>query len=111
MDDEAPIYTPASVDFQSGSIDLLSLHASLKRNQSAVVKRLVAIMEDENTSVKDAIRAAEILLSTNVQIAKEINADKLARMIAQARNGTPLLKQQGEISDSPIIDFENVQDV
>ena len=103
------VFVPETMDFKSGSTDLVALHNLLKKSQSVAVKRLIDIMEDEGTQPKDAIRCAEILITMHKDVAKEISADKLARMVAHAKVlGHKLVPEKSSL---PVIDFENVQDV
>jgi hypothetical protein len=64
--------------------DLAFLYKGLKANSQKAIRRLVLGMESENERL--AIDCAKTLLSFQMEVSKEINADIMQRMIQEVKN-------------------------
>jgi hypothetical protein len=104
--------------FLNGGVDLKKLQKDLARHSKAAIEVLVAELQHK-TSAEIRIRAATKLLEFQVQVAKEINADQVQRMIAEIKlNRNPQNKlipvkdsEDGEEKNKPIVDFSNIREV
>lgn len=98
------------VDYSVGTIELGALQRELKKGQSVAVQRLVDLMGSKDEKI--ALQAIKVYLETAVNVAKEIAADKLTRMIATARQAQASGMLSNESGPAfPQVDFDNVQDV
>lgn len=96
--------------FLSDSINLKQLHRLLKTHGEAAIGILVAALQDKDVRVR--MQAASKLLDMQILVAKEINADQMARLIAEIKiaNGPKRLGATEEDENlTPIVDFTNVR--
>lgn len=117
------VYEPEDApDFLKDSVDLKSVHTKLKGVSKKAIETLEKALDSEDEKI--ASSAAIKLLELGVQVAKEINSDKLTRLIAKVKLGSgrgvlvPVGNKKAEeepedVDTKPksIVDFTTIQQV
>ncbi len=102
----------ANESFLDGSLDLTSILKNVKKHQKAAIEKLVSLMDSEDQKI--AFSAAKSLLDMEIQLSKEMNTDKLQRLIAQAKFSTGSRKTLLSVEDQddmPIVDFTTIKEI
>jgi hypothetical protein len=107
------VMVPAeSPSFLVSSLDLKPVLKRLSAQSKAAIDVLVKLLESKDERTR--MSAATKLLDFQVQIAKEINADQMQRLIAQVKLGSdaggksPLLVPEDK---RPLVDFTTIREI
>jgi L-lactate utilization protein LutB len=104
------VATEQKQNFLVGSIDLQETHDRLKSLDKKAIATLSKLLDSEDEAVR--IKAAALFFGTKTEIAKQIAADQLQRMIAQVKmQPSPVMLSEDQAKKMPRIDFDNIQDV
>jgi septum formation topological specificity factor MinE len=102
--------TPEKIDFTVGAVDLQDVNDKLKKLDKKAITVLEKLLDSEDDAVR--IKAVTLFFGTKTEIAKQIAADQLQRMIAQVRmQPSPVMLSEDQVKKMPRIDFDNIQDV
>jgi len=89
------------------SHDLAKLLRSMNKESDEALQVLLKLMESEDEKIR--LEAVKLFLTTYKEIAKDINNDQFTRLLANHKYKGP---QQLEVEDdTPMIDFNSIQDV
>lgn len=88
--------------------DLSKLLKILGSEQEKAVGKLVDMLSSSDPKV--ALAAAKALLELQIVVAKEVNADRLQRLIAQAKlSNRKQATLEDEEEEKPLVDFSTLQ--
>jgi len=96
-----------------------TLRRKLARCSPAAIDMLEKIMKDLNNPASERASAAKVLLSMYADILHKDSQDKIKRLEMQLKykeaidllNGTTVPDQYDGDDDTPLLDFDNIEDV
>lgn len=107
------VMQPEEVNFLTEKLDLDKLLKSVSRHTKVALDALVKLLESKDEKIR--LTASTKLLELQVSLAKEISADQLQRLIAQARLAGPakrgVLIDEDEQNKRPLVDFNTIRQV
>lgn len=110
------VYVPAEnklPSFLTDTIDLKRLLKNVASHSKPAIEALVACLASKDEKIR--LTAASKLLEFQVQIAKEINADQMQRLIAEVklsgRAGSKTTTDLVPEDRRPIVDFTTIREI
>lgn len=103
---------PDLPSFLDDKIDLKKLAREISKATSTAVDVLMKLLDSKDERVR--LEAAKKLVEFQVQIAKEISADQMQRLIAEiklVRAPTQKLVPADEGKKRPLVDFSTIREV
>jgi hypothetical protein len=95
--------------------ELDKLLKTLQTNSQAAVMLLANTMNNEEVDLKIRVECAKNLVEFTKSVSHQINADEMARLVAEVRFGDGPTKKLGMVTTSskptPILNFEDIREV
>lgn len=90
------------------SHDLAKMLRSMNKESEEALKVLLKLMESTDERIR--LESVKLFMTIYKEIANTINDDQMRRLIAAAKFGGPRQLEIDE-DDTPLVDFNNIQDV